>query len=194
MWQSPPGNLHASGLVRLGPGDPPAPGLALVAGVAVEEAVREYIGQPFSPDRGDLCLKWPNDLLYDGAKLAGILLEREGDAVAVGIGVNLAHHPILEDRVTTSLAAIAGTAPEPGAFLETLATCFARWLAVWRAQGLAPIRARWLERAHPLGTRLRSDGMEGRFDGLEENGALRLRLADGSVHAIQAGDVFLVQD
>lgn len=190
MWQSPVGNLYVSGLVRLQPGDPSAPGLALVAGVAVEETVRAYLGDA-APG---LLLKWPNDLLHGGSKLAGILLEREGDAVAVGIGVNLAHHPELPDRPAADIAAICGAAPEPGQFLHDLALAFARWLGRWRSEGLGPVRARWLERAHPIGTALHANGMTGLFDGLDESGALRLRLADGTVHAIQAGDVFLVQD
>lgn len=169
------------------PGDPPAPGLALVAGVAVEEVTRAY-----APEAA-LMLKWPNDLLSDGRKLAGILLEREGDAVAVGIGVNLAHHPDLPDRPAISIAALTGGAPDPQNYLEDLATAFLRWLGRWRAEGLGPIRQQWLARAHPIGTALRADGVEGLFEGLDDDGALRLRLADGRSHVIQAGDVFLIQ-
>lgn len=185
-WVSPPGNLYASTLVRLRPDDPPAPGLALVAAVALEEVASAYV-----PDRA-LMLKWPNDLLCDGAKLAGILLEREGDAVVAGIGVNLAHHPHDLDRPATDLGGV-----DPAAFLADLADSFARWVSVWRGEGLAPIVARWLARAHPLGTALdvRAVGSEpvtGLFDGLDSSGALRLRLADGTSRVIQAGDVFLL--
>lgn len=87
VWQSPPGNFYGSTLVRLRGGDPAAATLALVAAVALEEAVRIY-----APG-ADVAIKWPNDLLLGEAKLAGILLERADDAVVVGIGVNLAHHP-----------------------------------------------------------------------------------------------------
>ncbi len=141
-------------------------------------------------------LKWPNDLLIDGAKVSGILLERVDDAVVVGIGVNVAHHPELPDRRSTSLAE-QGAAITPAELLEKLAEMLAAWLAIWRAEGLAPIVKRWVERAHPPGTPLRArlaDGGEvlGTFETLAPDGALMLRLVDGSVRAIHAGDVFLV--
>lgn len=137
-------------------------------------------------------IKWPNDLLAGPAKLAGILLEREGEAVVIGFGVNLAHCPEGLDRPVTSLTAVAGSAAEPGAFLEMLAETFSRWLARWRGEGLAPVRRRWLAAAHPPGTALATPVGEGLFDGLAEDGALRLRLADGTVRTVNAGDVFLL--
>jgi BirA family transcriptional regulator, biotin operon repressor / biotin---[acetyl-CoA-carboxylase] ligase len=183
-WQSPPGNLYASTLVRVQPHDPPAPTLALVAAVALHEAVASH-----APE---VRIKWPNDLLANGAKLSGILLERQGDAVIVGFGVNLAHHPDNIDRPTTSLAALAGGAPEPATFLEMLAEGFSRWLSRWRAAGIEPIRRQWLAAAHPAGTPLSTSEGDGLFDGLDEQGALRLRLADGTLRVIHAGDVFLI--
>jgi len=185
-WVSPPGNLHASTLVRLRPGDPPAPSLALAAAVALHEAVGAFA--PQAPVR----IKWPNDLVADGAKLAGILLEREGEAVIAGFGVNLAHHPEDTPRPATSVAGLTGTAPEPTAFLETLADAFTHWLAKWRSDGVAPVRAAWLTAAHPVGSALSTSEGEGLFEGLDETGALRLRLADGTVRVIHAGDVFLL--
>ncbi|HEX8621607.1 MAG TPA: biotin--[acetyl-CoA-carboxylase] ligase [Allosphingosinicella sp.] len=188
-WHSPPGNLYASTLVRLRPGDPPAPTLALVAAVALHEVATAFAGG------AAIEIKWPNDLMASGAKLSGILLERLEDAVIVGFGVNLADHPDQTARPATSLAALGG-APEPGRFLEALATSFARWLSVWRSEGLAPVRLRWLAAAHRPGTALSTHTasgawVEGVFDGLDESGALRLRLADGSAQVIHAGDVFL---
>ena len=189
-WQSPPGNLYASTVVRLQPHDPAASTLALVAAVALVEAVRAY-----APDVA-VVIKWPNDLLIGGAKLAGILLERAGDAVVVGIGVNLAHHPEGLDRPVTSLA-LHGHLVDPAAFCEDLAACFARWVALWRGEGISPVRAAWLSAAHAPGTALVAnlgdgDGVQGLFDGLSTDGALRLRLADGTVRVIHAGDVFLI--
>ena len=183
-WASPEGNLYASTIVRLRPGDPPAPTLALVAAVALHEVVAVYAAQ--------VRIKWPKDLLAGPAKLSGILLERAGEAVIAGFGVNLAHHPELPDRPATSLAALTGIAPEPAIFLEMLAESFARWLHRWRGEGLAPIRRAWLAAAHPVGTALRTSDMEGLFEGLDETGALRLRLADSTIHVIHAGDVFLI--
>lgn len=190
-WVSPPGNLYTSTLVRLRPTDPEAASLALVAAVALEEAVRAHLAAAAVPT-----LKWPNDLLLDGAKLSGILLERAADAVVIGIGVNLAQHPHDLDRATTSLAA-HGAIVDPATFQETLADAFARWLGVWRGQGLAPVRTRWLERAHPPGTALTArlpDGsaIDGLFDGLDIGGALVLRLADGGRRVIHAADIVLL--
>jgi BirA family biotin operon repressor/biotin-[acetyl-CoA-carboxylase] ligase len=172
--------------VRLGPGDPPPPTLALVAAIALQE-----VAAAFAPE-AEVIVKWPNDLLAGGFKLAGILLEREGEAVVIGFGVNLARAPDGLGRPATSLAALAGAAPDPAAFLETLADAFARWLGRWRGEGLGAIRRQWLAIAHPPGTALAAGGVEGLFDGLDEAGALRLRLADGTAHIVHAGDVFLI--
>lgn len=186
-WDSPAGNLYLSTLVRVRPGEPSPATLALVAAVALEEAVSLFGVHPM--------LKWPNDLLVDGAKLSGILLERVEDAVIIGFGVNLAHHPVDLDRPATSIAAHA-PAPDSEVFAEALAEILARWLSRWR-DGIAPVRDRWLARAHPLDTALTArlaDGtsMEGLFDGLDAQGALILRLADGTTRVIHAGDVFLL--
>ena len=189
-WLSPTGNLAASTTVRLRTADPPAASLALVAAVALHQTVAAFYASP------GLRLKWPNDLLLDRAKLAGILMERAGDAVVVGIGVNLAYRPDLPDRPTTSLAAHgAQVAAEP--FAEALAESFERWLARWRGEGLPPVRTRWLACAHPTGTALTArlpDGgsVDGLFDGLDRDGALILRLASGERRVIHAGDVFLL--
>lgn len=188
-WVSPPGNFHGSTIVRLRAGDPPAATLGFLAAVALGEVVALVLG-------GSPMLKWPNDLLLGGAKLSGILLERAEDAVVVGVGVNLAHHPDLPDRRTTSLAAhdvMIGADP----FAEMLADGFARWLGRWRGEGFAPVRGAWLARAHPIGMALSAhlpDGSaaEGLFDGIDGDGALILRLAGGERRVIHAADVFLV--
>jgi BirA family transcriptional regulator, biotin operon repressor / biotin---[acetyl-CoA-carboxylase] ligase len=189
-WQSPIGNLYASTLVRLRAGDPPPATLALVAAVALVEVVHAYA--PHAP----VAIKWPNDILISGAKLAGILLERAGDAVIIGIGINLAHYPYNLDRAVTSLLA-NGADVHPQTCCEAVSTVFTRWVARWRSEGIAPVRAAWLKAAHPIGTALAvhlGDGarVDGLFDGLSEDGALRLRLADGAVRVIHAGDVFLI--
>ncbi|MGZ8997997.1 MAG: biotin--[acetyl-CoA-carboxylase] ligase, partial [Allosphingosinicella sp.] len=189
-WKGFEGNLYASTLVRLREGDPPAPSLALVASVALREVAAAY-----APGT-DIRIKWPNDLLAAGAKLTGILLEREGDAIVIGFGVNLADHPTDVGQPAISLRGLTGSAPDPADFMTDLVAAFARWLGRWRGEGLAPVRAQWLASAHPPGTALSTtaaDGtaVNGLFDGLDESGALRLRLADGSLHVIHAGDVFL---
>ena len=185
-WLSPPGNLYASTIVRLHSGEPEPATLALVAAVALEEVATAYIGD------GSLQPKWPNDLMAGHAKLAGILLERAGDAVVIGFGANLAHHPGNLERPTASFTSLGFAAPEPGVFLLDLADAFARWLARWRGEGLSPVRLRWVERAHPIGSALSAAGSEGLFEGIDSSGALLLRHADGNVATIRAGDVFLL--
>ena len=185
-WLSPPGNLYASTIVRLHSGEPEPATLALVAAVALEEVATAYTGD------GRLQLKWPNDLMAGHAKLAGILLERAGEAVVIGFGVNLAHHPGNLERLTASFTSLGFAAPEPGVFLLDLADAFARWLARWRGEGLSPVRLRWVERAHPIGSALSVAGSEGLFEGLDSTGALLLRHADGEIETIRAGDVFLL--
>lgn len=138
-------------------------------------------------------IKWPNDLQVGSAKLAGILLERAADQVVVGIGVNLAYAPEVAGRETVSLADL-GTSLTPQDFAPLLAATFATELVRWRADGLTPLIARWTDRAHPRGTRLTigegSDaGLTGAFDSLDESGGLRLRLGDGQMRTITAGEV-----
>lgn len=190
-WASPPGNLYTSTLVRVRAGDPPAATLGFVAAIALERIMSSY-----APEAA-FQIKWPNDVMADGAKLSGILLERTEDAIVVGIGVNLASHPDIPDRLTTSIAALTGSAPDPSVFLEYLADEFARWLSLWRSEGLTPILTQWQARAHSVGVALKinlpdGEALDGSYQGLSADGALRLRLADGTVRVIHAGDVFLI--
>ncbi len=174
-------------MVQLRPTDPPAPTLALTCGVALIRAV-----EAAAPATG-LILKWPNDLLLGLGKLGGVLLERAGDRVVAGFGVNLASAPELPDRATAALSSVALVSP--AAFAPLLAAAFARELERWRGDFPA-LMALWLESAHKIGTPLTvaagADGrVEGAFDGLEADGALRLRLPSGEVRVIRAADVTL---
>lgn len=179
-----------STVVRLMAGDPPVASLSLMAGVAVHAAVGSG-----GAHLDQLQLKWPNDLLLNGAKVAGILLERSGNHVVIGIGVNLAAAPSFEDRMTGSLAS-AGLALPRDQFARVLADRFAFELAQWRQSGMVALINRWLGAAHRIGSALSVHSpqgvrLHGSFDGLEPDGALRLRLADGAVRVIYAGDVAL---
>ena len=190
QWQSPAGNFHGSTLVALRPDDPAAPSLSLVSGLALIEAA-----QSLSPE-ADLVLKWPNDLLSGCAKLSGILLERAGDRVVAGFGVNLATAPVLDDRPTAVLTRDPPITAQ--AFAPVIAAAFARMLETWRKLDTDAFANAWLSRAHPLGTPLSvhiapNERISGSFDGIEGDGSLRLRLADGSVHVMHAGDVSLGQ-
>lgn len=184
-WVGQTGNFFGSTLVALLPSDPAPSSLSLAAGLALIEAVDVAVpGQA-------LMLKWPNDLMLGHSKLAGILLERAGDRVVVGFGVNLASAPKLEDR---DAAALNG-AILPQAFGPLLAGSFARLLALWRTSQPDAFANAWLARAHPIGTRLTvhsgpSEKVSGTFGGIDPDGALRLE-SDGAVRVIRAGDVEL---
>lgn len=191
VWSDGQGNFMGSTVAWLRPGDPVAPTLALVAGLAVHRAISDA-----APGIEALSLKWPNDVLAGGAKLAGILLERQEDAVVVGIGVNLAAAPDLPDRRTACLSALGHAVTRDG-FAEVLAEGWGGLLRRWHGGEWPALRYEWQARAHPEGTPLmvRDAGGEpitGTFAGIDAQGIALLRLADGSLRAIAAGDVEMV--
>jgi BirA family transcriptional regulator, biotin operon repressor / biotin---[acetyl-CoA-carboxylase] ligase len=193
-WVSPPGNLYATLLLT----DPApaecAPQLSFVAVLALHDAIAAS-----APGlQKTLTLKWPNDLLCAGAKLAGILIESERTtdalAVAIGIGVNCESHPTQTPYPATNLKGEdAAVAAQP--LFEALTRCMTQRLAQWRrGGGFSEIRADWIARAAGLGgdirARLPDREIIGRGEGLDEHGRLLLRLPDGSLQAIAAGEVF----
>lgn len=187
-WLDGAGNFMGSTVVWPTPGDPPLASLALVAGIAVHAAVSSRLPPPLRAT-----IKWPNDIMLGAAKLAGILLEREGDAVIVGIGVNLAQAPQVQGRETAAVSAFA-PAPDRDTFAKDLTQAFAGELARWRTHGLAATLTCWTAAAHPVGTPLvvggaGSDQLVGTFAGLSVDGALQLRLADGTTQTMHAGEV-----
>lgn len=192
-WFDGSGNFMGSTWVERRAGDPMPGTLALVAGLAVYEAVTPLIP---APQRA--MLKWPNDVLIGGAKLCGILLEGTGQGVVVGIGVNLAQAPQVEGRETIALAAF-GPAPDRDLFADQLARQFALELERWRTYGLESLVRRWAAAGHPEGTPLLvgepgEEPLRGTFAGLSADGALQLRLSDGTTRAIHAGEVRLAAD
>jgi BirA family transcriptional regulator, biotin operon repressor / biotin---[acetyl-CoA-carboxylase] ligase len=193
-WVSPPGNLYATLLLT----DPAPPDCAPQLSFAAVLALHDAVATCAPAVRAALALKWPNDLLCGGKKLAGILIESErvadGLAVAIGIGVNCKSHPADTPFLATDLGD-EGAATAPEALFEALTACMARRLAQWRCgAGFAEIRADWIARAAGLGgdirARLPDRELIGRGEGLDEHGRLLLRLLDGSLHAIAAGEVF----
>jgi BirA family biotin operon repressor/biotin-[acetyl-CoA-carboxylase] ligase len=192
QWSSPEGNLYASTVVQLRADDPPVHSLAFVAALAVYDLMLSQL-----PHEADCQLKWPNDVLVDGAKICGILLERAGDNVIIGIGVNVVSAPDLPDRATISIrAANPDSDNDAQTVLEQLGEGLAARLAQWRREGMPSTLADWTRHAHPQGTpllvTLDEEGLlPGAFAGLDPDGALRLRLADGSLRVVHAGDVSL---
>ncbi len=193
FWSSPPGNLYASALV-VDPCPPTlAPQIGFVVGVALAQAVEDLGGSGFG-------LKWPNDLMWRGAKVAGMLAESVTTrdrrlACVVGVGVNCASAPQGLDYPAASLADAFGRPIAAEALFVRLATRFHEALGVWgRGQGFAAIRALWLANAAGLGGPIRvadpRGARQGAFAGLDDGGRLLLRTATG-VETIEAADLYL---
>jgi len=191
-WVSAPGNLTAT--LLLSEPSPPeaAPQLAFVAALALHDAVSEC-----APQLGPLLkLKWPNDILFGGAKLGGILIESESGpvfSVAVGIGVNCVSHPDGTPYPATDLAT-GGALVTSAQLLAVLSAAMTRRLEQWQqGQGFAGTRADWLKRAAGLGqeirVRLPEREISGSFQGLDDTGHLLVSGPNG-VAAITAGEVF----
>jgi len=193
-WTSPRGNFHGSLVRRIH--EPPGR-LALrsfVAALALHDAFRAL-----GVAESRLALKWPNDVLLDGAKISGILLEAAGDVLAIGIGINLVAAPpvrALEKGALPGIALLEATGLRPGSegMLDRLAPAMERHEERLCREGFAPVRAAFLERAARLGQKIRvrtgGPDREGIFESIDPDGNLLLRCADGSVEAIAAADVF----
>lgn len=202
-WSAPDGNLALS---RLGPLDcapQVVPQLSLVAGLAVHRACAGLLGGTDAGRR--LKLKWPNDLLLDGGKLAGVLVEATtvgGQRVAViGIGVNLAVAPAVPGRRTSALvdAAAGESAVAPAAAAERVADALDEALDEWdEGRGFGRLREAWLAAAIALGTAMTIETPQGRvagsFGGLGEGGALLLRTEAGRLQSFAYGDVTLASE
>ncbi len=199
-WYSPSGNLYATLLLRNPADAKVAPQLSFVAALAVHDAILERA----SGLRGKLTLKWPNDLLCEDKKIAGILIESNnlgaGLAVGIGVGVNCVAHPWKADFPlafpATDLRTAGAEVAAEDLFLSLSRTMVER-LEQWRGGvGFALVRADWLARSAGLGgemqARLPNRTLLGRWAGLDETGCLLLRLDDGTLERIAAGEVFPV--
>lgn len=197
-WSSPPGNFH--GTLVLKPSEPPET-VALrsfAAALALRDAFVDLTGLPQG-----FALKWPNDVLCNGGKIAGILLESQGlntpdPVLCIGIGVNLIAAPDPSQVEPGALPPVSllqetGLRITPEAFLEALAPAWAAWESTFRRNGFAPLREKWLTHAARLGEPIRArtgtDSREGVFEGIDAAGNLILRMAQGPV-AIPAAEVF----
>lgn len=196
-WDSRDGNLAATLLLTLNRSPAEAAQLTFVAALAVADLLDRYVPPAL------VSIKWPNDVLLDGRKSSGVLIESGASAggglwLAVGIGVNLAHSPDGTERPSTCIAehlrhdVAAAPSMEEGA--RGLAQAFDVWLERWTQRGFQPVRDAWIARTPglfgPCTARLSHETLSGIADGVEADGALRLKLPDGALRIISAGDVF----
>ena len=201
VWETASGNLAATYLSTTPKPPAEAAQVSFVAALAACELASASLPMKGRGISTAITLKWPNDLLLNGRKAGGILVESgqrpDGLWVAVGIGINLALAPEPAPDaaiVPTSFRAEGVEPPSPLDALAILDRAFRDWLAVWNTEGFPPIAAAWTARAHGLGqsctARLPAETVIGTAEGLDSDGALRLRLEGGTVRRITAGDVF----
>lgn len=195
-WEAPMGNLYLSFLLRPECSLNEAGQLSFVVAVALSQTIDPYL----DPKKHKKTLKWPNDVFIDGLKLSGILLESnlqaDGtiDSIVVGLGVNIFKAPDL----AISLQDVAQSPVYVNVFRDAFLENFNTLYTLWQNKGFAPIRETWLKQAHGLKeaitVRLPKETFKGTFDGLNEDGALRMLLEDGSRRTVQAGEVHFGDD
>lgn len=191
-WQSMTGNLFTSVILRPQILTADVGQLSFLIAVALAETLAQVL-----PQGAQLGLKWPNDILLEGRKCAGILLESEAGGsrqlpwVIAGMGVNLAVAP----EGATSLAAIGAKKLSPEEFLDVFEPILVQWYNRWQQEGFAPVQSAWsayaVNRGQPIRVRLTREELTGVFEGIDHHGALQLRLPDNSLRLISSGEVYL---
>ena len=199
-WVSPEGNLFWSVIVRPQPGWPPVPNLVYVNALAVLQTLDAVAGPAAT-----LTLKWPNDVLLNGSKVAGSLLESAGSHdqlpppwIVIGTGINVARHPETADvrYPATSLHREGYTGVRPAALALSLRASVGAAIESWVATGFGAVRDAYLRHAHALGepirvgvTRERSEYLDGVYRGIDADGALLLERPDGTILKLHSADV-----
>ncbi len=192
-WTSPLGNLYASTLFPTNKSMSDLGHYSFVAAIAVHETLNQIFPS------GNFAIKWPNDILLDKAKISGLLLEtgktHHQSWVVVGIGINIVSHPADTPYPATSLAEHQEDVPSVQDVMALLTDRFSNWHARYENQGFEAIRSAWLSRAAdfmgPVTVRLADETFSGQAIDMDEKGALQVRLANGTIRAVHAGDVFL---
>ncbi len=191
-WQSLEGNLFASIILRPAISATDVGQLSFLIAVALADTLKSVL-----PATANLGLKWPNDILLDGRKCAGILLESEGGNqaalpwVVAGMGVNLAVAP----EGAVALPDVGAPKIAPQAFLDVFEPVLSGWYARWQGEGFGAVQAAWsmhaINHGKQIRVRLTREDLSGVFEGIDMHGALRLRLADDSLRLISSGEVYL---
>jgi len=195
VWEAPLGNIYMSLVLRPTCGLEHVGELAFVIAVGLSNALDDYIDQ----SKHKKTLKWPNDILVDGLKMSGILLEtdmsndNELEAVVVGIGLNIFQAPEFAVALSSVVKEPVYVTKVRDIVLEEISKAY----RLWQEEGITPIRMKWLRNAHGLGEKmtahLPNDKYEGVFEGLSEDGALILKEESGERRIINAGDVHFGQ-
>ena len=189
-WFSPLGNLYLSVLLRTGQPLHRNIELSFLTALVVADTVEQLL-----PSMNKALLKWPNDVLVQGSKIAGVLLEQADDSTIIGIGLNISQAPTNTAYKTTTIVANGGTASVIAA-REILLHYLDLHLAIWRKAGFPPIREQWLSRSYSIGAALQvhqqGQTISGAFGGLDSGGALLLDTAVGR-QRIFAGDIAQVE-
>ncbi len=188
VFVSPPGNSYTSFILKPRVSSRNLPQMSLIAGVAVAESI-----EASAPEVAPARCKWPNDILLNDAKVAGILVETGGDAVIVGIGINLVSHPGIRDAIATDLASEGAPGVDRDVLLATLCRCLKERVTDWENSGFDSHRHAWLDRAAGIGARAFLSGdtsMEGKVVGLAHDGALIME-SDGRHMRVVSGTLRL---
>ena len=192
-WQSPEGNLYYSYFVDVEVASSVVPQLSFVAAIALLRTIEQIAGVS-----DDFTLKWPNDILLKGKKIAGILLEaialkNNRAELVIGIGLNLVSHPKETNYPSTDLKSELSIESKPENWVDTLTASLSNEIFTWRKLGFAAIRHCWLQRAFNLSKPIRimdpakDHQLDGIFEGIDEQGQLLLRLQNGDLIAINSG-------
>lgn len=194
-WASPPGNLYVSLILRPDCPAAQAAQLSFVAALGIGGALGAVL-----PPLIDLHYKWPNDVLLNGRKVSGILLETEGlkgdrlDWLVLGLGVNVRSHPAETSYPATSLHGEGVTDVSVEMLLEAFCRHFLSWTNRWIDDGFEPVRLSWKRRARGIGgpvrVRLPASELDGIFEDIDQDGALLLGGGGGTPRRVTAGDVF----
>ncbi len=196
-WDSPAGNLYASLLLFEDRTD--FFQLTYVLSIALYETLKHFLPYGISENMSVLSLKWPNDVLLNGKKISGMLLESRPTyhlnetAIIIGLGVNLTSSPSNTHWPASNLLAEWGAAPSAGALIETLWPKLQKWRQIWHKDGFSPIKSEWMRYAPSVGSvvhvRQGENTISGRFLGLDADGGLELALADQQLLKLHAGDM-----
>ncbi|MBE7637589.1 biotin--[acetyl-CoA-carboxylase] ligase [Sneathiella sp. P13V-1] len=194
-WTSPKGNMYASLMIRPKCSSAEAAKLSFLVSVALYHSIRSLL-----PENVPVSLKWPNDVLVDGKKVAGILLESKSrpdgalDWLVIGTGVNINDYPKVTEGLPATALGLYGAEPEPTELISIYCTNFLHYYQIWVKNGFAPIRDEWLKYAVGVGNevvaRLPNEELHGIFSGLDKDGALILKQSNGAIKYISAGEVF----